>query len=244
MDLEKLQQNWDQLGREDPMWAILADPTQHGNKWDREAFFATGREHVDEILAELATAGVTPEPGRALDFGCGVGRLTQALAGTFAEVDGVDIAPSMIEQANGFNPDPERIRFHLNGQPDLALFADASFDFLLSLIVLQHIENRYKAGYLREFVRVLRPGGVAVFTVPSHAAWTPRGVIYRVVPNGLLNLWRKRRYGYEGVMELHGMPRAEVEGIVRAAGGELVRVVDEPLLGTDWRSYRYTVRKP
>ena len=48
----------------------------------------------------------------------------------------------------------------------------------------------------------------------------------------------------EEVMELHGMPRAEVESAVRAAGGELVRVVDEPLLGTDWRSYRYTVRKP
>lgn len=244
MDLEKLQQNWDQLGREDPMWAILADPAQHGNKWDREAFFATGREHVQEILAELAGAGATPTPGRALDFGCGVGRLTQALSGTFAEVDGVDIAPSMIEQAHGFNPEPDRIRFHLNDRDDLALFPDATFDLVLSLIVLQHIENRYKSGYLREFVRVLRPGGVAVFTVPSHAAWTPRGIVYRLVPNRLLNLWRKRRYGYEGVMELHGMARSEVEGIVRAAGGEVVRVVDEPLLGTDWRSYRYTVRRP
>lgn len=244
MDLEKLQQNWDQLGREDPMWAILADPDQHGNKWGREEFFATGREHVEEILGELVGAGATPHPGRALDFGCGVGRLTQALSDTFAQVDGVDIAPSMIEQADGFNTEPGRVRFHLNDRGDLALFSDATFDFVLSLIVLQHIENRYKAGYLREFVRVLRPGGVAVFTVPSHAAWTPRGVVYRLVPNRLLNLWRRRRYGYEGVMELHGMGRAEVQGIVQAAGGEMVRVVDEPLLGTDWRSYRYTVRRP
>ncbi len=243
MDLEKLQQNWDQLGREDPMWAILADPDQHGNKWDREAFFATGREHVEEILGELAAAGASPRLGRALDFGCGVGRLTQALADTFAEVDGVDIAPSMIEQADRLNPDPVRIRFHLNDRDDLALLADGSVDFVLSLIVLQHIENRYKARYLHEFVRVLRPGGIAVFTVPSHAAWTPRGLVYRLVPNRLLNLWRKRRYGYAGVMELHGMPRAEVEGIIRSAGAEIVRVVDEPLLGTDWRSYRYTVRR-
>jgi len=224
------------------MWAILADPDQHGNKWDREAFFATGRDHVDEILAGLASAGADPVRGRALDFGCGVGRLTQALAVTFADVDGVDIAPSMIEQANGFNPDPEHIHFHLNDQDDLGLFESSTFDFVLSLIVLQHIENRYKSGYLRDFVRILKPGGIAVFTVPSHAAWTPRGIVYRLVPNKLLNLWRKRQYGYEGVMELHGMPRDKVEEIIRQAGAQVVSVVDEPLLGTDWKSYRYTVR--
>lgn len=224
------------------MWAILADPDQHGNKWDRDSFFATGREHVEEILTGLAEAGADPVRGRALDFGCGVGRLTQALAVTFADVDGVDIAPSMIEQANGFNPDPEHIHFHLNDRDDLGLFESATFDFLLSLIVLQHIENRYKSGYLREFVRILKPGGIAVFTVPSHAAWTPRGIVYRLVPNTLLNLWRKRQYGYEGVMELHGMARGQVEEIIRSAGAQVVSVVDEPLLGTDWKSYRYTVR--
>ena len=224
------------------MWAILADPARHGNRWDAEAFFATGREHVDDLLERAAAAGIEIGRGRALDFGCGVGRLSQALARHFDEVDGVDIAPSMIEQADGYNPDPDHLHFHLNERDDLALFDDGRFDLVLSLIVLQHIENRYKAGYLREFVRILRPGGVAIFTVPSHPAWTPRGLVYRLVPNPLLNRWRRKQYGYEGVMELHGMPRAEVERIVADAGAEVVEVVPEPLLGTDWKSFRYTVR--
>lgn len=224
------------------MWAILADPDRHGNKWDAEAFFDTGRAHVDELLQRAESADIEITRGRALDFGCGVGRLSQALAQHFEQVDGVDIAPSMIDQANGYNPEPDRLHFHLNERDDLRLFDDDRFDLVLSLIVLQHIENRFKAGYLSEFVRVLRPGGIGIFTVPSHPAWTARGLVYRLIPNPLLNRWRKKRYGYEGVMELHGMARAEVERIVRDAGSEVVEVVPEPLLGTDWKSFRYTIR--
>jgi len=242
VDLHNLQENWDKLGSDDPLWAILAAPEQRGNKWDREEFLATGRAHVDEILTSLEEADIAVQFGRALDFGCGVGRLTQALGRHFLEADGVDIAPSMIDLAEEMNLHPDRIRFHLNAADELSLFDDDSFDFVLSLIVLQHIENHYKASYLREFVRVLKPGGIAVFTVPSHATWSPKGLIYRLVPNHLLNLYRKRRYGYAGVMELHGMRRTDVEAALVSAGAEVLHVEPEPLLGTDWNSFRYTVR--
>ncbi len=226
------------------MWAILSDPDQRGGKWDREAFFATGREHIDEALEHLRSVGAEPAPGRALDFGCGIGRLTQALAERFDRVDGVDIAPSMVEQAEQLNRHGERVRYHVNGRDDLSLFADRSFDLALSLIVLQHIENRYKSTYLQEFVRVLAPGGIGLFTIPSHAALTPRGIVYRAVPNEILNRYRKQRYGCSGVMELYGMRRPEVEGVIRRAGAEVVDVEPEPLLGTAWHSFRYVVRRP
>ena len=48
---------------------------------------------IDQLLGWLRELHVQVRPGRALDFGCGVGRLTQALAGKFSECDGVDIAP-------------------------------------------------------------------------------------------------------------------------------------------------------
>ena len=105
--------------------------------------------------------------GRALDFGCGVGRLTRALADRFDTCDGVDVAASMVERARALNGDNERVRFHHNDAPDLQLFGDESFDFILALIVLQHMEPRLMRGYLREFLRVLRPGGVAYFNIPE-----------------------------------------------------------------------------
>ena len=167
MELERLQQHWNAFGEQDPLWAILAFPDKRGGAWDLEEFFATGRADVDDVLRLLADRGIAIERGRALDFGCGVGRLTRALAEHFDSCDGVDLAGSMIERARELNTNGDRVRFHHNAVPDLRLFGDGSFDFILSRLVLQHMEPELMRGYMREFVRVLRPGGVAVFNVPE-----------------------------------------------------------------------------
>ena len=168
-ELERLQEHWNAFGEQDPLWAILSDPAKRGRGWEKdlEEFFASGRVEVDDVLRVLADRGVALQNGRALDFGCGVGRLTRALAERFDPCDGVDLAASMIERARELNEDGERMRFHHNPAPDLRLFDDKSFDFILSLIVLQHMEPKLMRGYMREFMRVLRPRGVAFFNVPE-----------------------------------------------------------------------------
>jgi SAM-dependent methyltransferase len=128
----------------------------------------TGVHEIDGVLAWLDELGVVLRTGRALDFGCGVGRLTQALAKKFTLCDGVDIAPSMIERADEINRFGDRCRYHVNDRDDLALFEDATFDFVYSDIVLQHIAPEYSARYVSEFTRILAPGGVVVFQLPSH----------------------------------------------------------------------------
>ena len=168
VDLDELQRHWNEWGRRDPYWAIISRPDRRGNRWDLEEFLRTGVDEIDELLAWLRELGVTVRPGRALDFGCGVGRLTQALARTFAECDGVDIAPSMIERAGVLNQFGEKCRYHVNDRDDLALFDDGTFDLIYSDIVLQHIAPQFSAKYVKEFTRVLAPGGVAVFQLPSH----------------------------------------------------------------------------
>jgi SAM-dependent methyltransferase len=243
MDLDGLQRNWDALARADPLWAIKFDPDKKGNRWDREEFFRTGEREVAELDAWLARLGVAPRRERALDFGCGVGRLTQALAGRFDEVDGVDIAPSMIELAERLDRSGGRCRYHLNATADLAMFGDDRFDLVCSFLVLQHVRAGYARAYLREFLRVLRPGGVLVAGLPSHPAATLRGLAFAALPNRVLNLYRRRRYGYQGVMELHGLRRAEVVDLLEVAGGEVVAVVEEPALGADWHAFRYCAVK-
>jgi SAM-dependent methyltransferase len=168
VDLDELQRHWNEWGRRDPYWAIISRPDRRGNRWELEEFLRTGVDEIDHLLAWLAKLGVTVRSGRALDFGCGVGRLTQALARSFAECDGVDIAPSMIERARVLNQFGEKCHYHVNDRDDLALFDDNTFDLIYSDIVLQHIAPEFSAKYVHEFTRVLAPGGVAVFQLPSH----------------------------------------------------------------------------
>ncbi len=172
MSLEQAKRSWDRLGKIDPLWAILTQPGKDGNRWGVREFFRTGQQHVAEHLAHLTRLGIHVAHGRCLDFGCGVGRVTQALCDHFEECHGVDIAPSMIEWARRFNRHGNRCQYHINDAPDLRLFPDASFDLVISLLVLQHIEPVHAKRYIREFVRVVKPGGAIVFQVP--AAFHPR----------------------------------------------------------------------
>jgi ubiquinone/menaquinone biosynthesis C-methylase UbiE len=104
----------------------------------------------------------------ALDFGCGVGRATQALARRFAHCEGVDISLQMIEKAVAINQYPH-CRYSVHSDTRLP-FADESFSFIYSNIVLQHVPARFSQQYLRDFVRVLAPGGVLVFGVQDSFA--------------------------------------------------------------------------
>lgn len=245
MNLDALRRNWEALGREDPLWAVLADPAKRGNRWQPEEFYATGRADVAAYLRDVADLGLALGAETALDFGCGAGRLTQALSEHFGRVVGVDVAEAMTDLARAENtrrnPHAGRVGFVANPEPDLAFAATGSFDLVLSIVVLQHMSNDLKSGYLAEFVRLLRPGGLAVFTVPARARRSPAGLVRRSLPNPLLNVYRRRRYGLTGVMEFHTMGRAAVERVVGAAGGVVHAVLDDPMAGPPWESHLYVV---
>jgi SAM-dependent methyltransferase len=245
MDLKDLQRNWDEFGRADAMWAILSDPAKRGNRWDREEFFATGVQEIRLALRYVRDLGIDLRTRRALDFGCGVGRLTQALAVYFDEAVGVDIAPSMIEQAQQYNRYGSRCRFVLNAATDLVLFDDNSFDFVYSNLTLQHVAPSYTRLYLAEMLRILRPGGVLLFQLPSSRA-ERRGLLatLRVIVGPTQEVWRRARYGTCPVAEYHGIERQEVVALLEWAGGEVIETTEKPALGNGWLSCTYCVRKP
>jgi SAM-dependent methyltransferase len=165
--LEELKKDWDALGRIDPMWAVLTHEDRRNRGWDAESFLANGREEIAGVMRDLERLGRPARRGRCLDFGCGVGRLTQALAEHFERSDGVDIAPSMLEEARKLNRHGARCVFHLNDTDDLGLFENGTFDFVYSNIVLQHVGPAAAKAYIREFLRVLVPTGVVMFQLPS-----------------------------------------------------------------------------
>jgi len=259
-ELADLSSTWDSLGETDAMWAIYsADPTKLGGKWDPEEFFATGRSEIDAVVATLQSLGARPPFASVLDFGCGVGRLSRALATHSARVTGVDIAPSMIERAKQLNPDESRFRWVLNQDPDLRVFGDGEFDLIYTNIVLQHMPTRFAKAYVAEFFRIAKPGGWVVFQVPDTDTLTLKRkmanfVYNRVVPHvpGPITLaMRRRRYPNASIeqlrglrfMQMYGMGRREVTAAVESAAGEVRRADVNDDAGAGWDSVRYYALK-
>ena len=173
MNLHDLQQHWDAFGRQDPMWAILTDPARKGRRWTAAEFFATGVEEIETFMLEGAALGLPRHRRRALDFGCGLGRLSQALASHVDGVLGLDVAPSMIEQARVFNQHGARVEYRVQAAPPFAGVADRTVDLVYTGRVLQHIAPEYARRYIGELARVLAPGGFLSFDVPSRALDAP-----------------------------------------------------------------------
>ena len=159
---------WDRHAQRDPLWAILSLPGKRDGKWDVGRFFQTGVSEIGFVLYEIDAQQFDLRRTSALDFGCGVGRLTQALAPHFERVVGLDVSPSMVDLATRLNQHPGTVSYVCNQAPDLRLFEDGSFDFIVSSIVLHHLQPDLACAYIREFLRVLTPGGIAVFQLASH----------------------------------------------------------------------------
>ena len=100
----------------------------------RSAFFATGEAEIAHVLAVADGLRPVARTGRALDFGCGVGRLTRALGTRFERAVGVDISEAMVAQARRLNEAFPTCEFVVNAAPDL----DAVRDRLVRLRLLEH----------------------------------------------------------------------------------------------------------
>jgi len=145
---------WEELARRDPYFAILTDDRFHADKLDDAAmhdFFASGERDVDALLRHT-----TAPPASALDFGCGAGRLTLALAKRVAQVVGVDVSPTMRELA-----ERHRIVAGITNARFVDAIPDERFDFICSLIVFQHIPVERGEALFRELLARLSDGGVA-----------------------------------------------------------------------------------
>lgn len=223
--LRDLQRSWEGLAQADPLWAICTDPARRNGRWDRDEFFATGEAEIATVMACLDSLQLKAERSApALDFGCGVGRLTRALAAYFPECWGVDISPTMVRLATEFNHDFPQCRFALNESGDLRKFQDGQFGFVYSSIVLQHIQPRHSKRYMSELVRVLKPGGILIVQILDQFR---AGVIARWRQAlGVRRRLRKltsRRNGTHS-MELHCIREDEVRRVVESAGARVVDV--------------------
>jgi ubiquinone/menaquinone biosynthesis C-methylase UbiE len=221
--------SWEDLGALDPLWAILSDSAHQYGRWNIDEFFATGEDEVRGVLAATSRLGLPRCKKKALDFGCGVGRLTRALAAEFDHAVGVDISQPMIDQAREYNRALGNCTFVLNDRADLSAFPSAEFDFVYSNIALQHVQDRSAIyAYIRDFIRVLRPDGIAVFQMSSHLRLRNRLQLRPRLYNALRALGVTPKFLYDR-LRLHPItmtfvPERDVRRVVTEAGGSVLDV--------------------
>jgi len=117
------------------------------------------------VLAYLGDVGGR----RILDAGCGNGYLSRILARRGANVVGIDLSPKLLGEATAHEGrTPLGIRFLEGDLAHLSESKDASFDLVVSNVVLQDVRRLDDA--VRELYRVLMPGGRLVFSI-THPAF-------------------------------------------------------------------------
>ncbi len=156
--VEQMRADWNARATEDANYYVAFGRRDQ----DEEGFDATGDEIVHGLKWEMRRL---PEGNlrarRALEIGCGPGRLLKPMSALFGEIHGVDISDQMVERARLRLGDIPHAHVHVALRSNLEMFADESFDFVYSYAVFQHIPSREVVfGYLAEARRVLRDGGL------------------------------------------------------------------------------------
>lgn len=154
-----MRDDWNARAREDAGYYVA-----FGRREQSDAdFYSTATEVINSLESELRRV---PAPQRsqwkALEIGCGPGRLMRPLSRYFAEIHGVDVSDEMIALARQRLRDIPNAHPHVSDGASLAEFPDGWFDFVYSYAVFQHVPSRdVIAAYMRETHRVLKAGGFA-----------------------------------------------------------------------------------
>jgi SAM-dependent methyltransferase len=211
--------DWRELGATQPYWGVLAHPdyrTENLTAANLEAFYATGGDHIDDVVGRLKAATGRQPRGRALDFGCGAGRLAEAMTRYATSVIGYDISPGMLDEA----------RKRGGKATYVATLPDGPFDWINSFIVFQHIPPERGLALIDDLMARLAPGGLVSLHVTiwrdAHLRGSANPLVRLLRP--LLRRWRVanlpkgaiRMYDYDLSQVVERLNRAGVAGLTLA----------------------------
>jgi len=201
--------DWQRIGETEPFWGVLTAPEFRKDRLTPtavEAFYASGRDYMAWLKGQMEAFLQAPfAPRKALDFGCGVGRLTHAMADLAPEVVGVDVAPAMLEKAR--ERGNSGVRFQ-TGLPD------ETFDWIHSYIVFQHIPAARGMAIVRDLLRRLTADACVTlhFTVGRSEAHRGRTPLARLLQ------WFDTRTRPGHQVTMHDYDIGELTRTLHAAG--------------------------
>jgi SAM-dependent methyltransferase len=156
-----MSRDWDARARKNAFHYIAS----WRKEWDLESFIGSGEEDFERLVVPVLARCGLPATGKSmLELGCGAGRMTASFAKRFERVYALDLSHEMLSRARRMHAEQKNILWLLNSGADLACVSSGSMDFVFSYLVLQHLpEEALALQYIREMLRLLRPGGVFLF---------------------------------------------------------------------------------
>lgn len=174
--------SWQSLGEKDPYYAVLTCEKFRKDRLDektKEEFFQTGKRHVSDLINRIESQlGEIPR-GRALDFGCGVGRLVFPLSeARFSSVIGVDVSEAMLLEAKRNAEKFTKCNVTFASYKSFSEQTEGTFDFIHSYIVFQHIPVKRGEKIIDELLNKLSSGGIAALHIPFvRKVWFCRNIM-------------------------------------------------------------------
>ncbi len=231
---------WNDLGLTEPYWSVLTNPKFRADEIHQadllEKFYASGVDDVRYLDAFLQRNGLAlPPDALVAEFGCGVGRVTGAMARRFAKVLAFDVSASHLSAARErmAREDVTNVEFVLLEQPD-DLERLKNIDLFFSMIVLQHNPPPIMAEILTRACGGLNDGGIAFFQAPTY------GKDYAFnIDHYLAGDYQKRE------MEMHFLPQSQIFAILQAAKLSPIEIRQDHCVGhyDRWISNTFLARK-
>jgi 2-polyprenyl-3-methyl-5-hydroxy-6-metoxy-1,4-benzoquinol methylase len=163
--------DWEKWGADNPFHGVLSDDKFLDKDIDKQAvkeFYNSGKADIDGVIKIISqiNGGKPPKFKKAVDFGCGVGRLTVPLAAHAAKTVGIDVSPSMIKVAARHTPKPlkSKIKYVVSGGGS-SLSLPRGYDLVHSFIVLQHIPPKRGEKFIKKMLGGLDDGGYAALHI-------------------------------------------------------------------------------
>jgi len=236
---DRIRETWTQLGLDRPHDSILSGAgylPDEINPESIERFYSSGLEEAAIVEAMLNRFGFAPYDSKVcVEFGCGLGRVTFALASMFKTVHGYDISANHLRlaQQHGAEAGIENVNFHLCSVDTIG-DALAACDFFYSRLVLQHNPPPLIRELVSAALAALRPGGIAIFQVPTY------GVDYAFRIKEYISGPRRRD------IEMHCFPQRELFALIAGAHCNLLEVDQDSAVGRygEWVSNTFVVQRP
>jgi SAM-dependent methyltransferase len=232
--MERVKREWKKLGEDDPYWSVLSEDRYRSKRLSEQEiseFLSSGRDSAEMIDLFEARSQRTFNRGTCFELGCGVGRVTCHLSKMFQRVIAVDISPGNIElcrnnlAASGISNVDCLLIDELDDYKSLP-----QFDFMFSVIVLQHNTPPVQKFILDCLLGKIRVGGGCLFQLPSE------------LPSYSFNIAKYLATDDE-LIEMHALPMSFVLDALREHHLQIVQVLPDSWTGSPG-SFTYFATRP